>query len=149
MLLIWSQDEMEAADGGGFGAAGRSGQLLGAAANVSVTIFLPAGAPRLCGRNSGGGGGSSGDVQQCVSEQCAGAASRSHSTQTACATRANSRPGHGRPTSAQPAGESCSWHAASSVKKNNKTTSEEINENRHWRARTASDWKRLIFVKDT
>lgn len=111
---------MEAADGGGFGATGGSGQLLGAAADVSVTVFLPAGAPRVCGRNSGGGGGGSSDVQQCVSEQRTGAASRSLSAQTARAARANSRPGRERATGAQPAGEPCSWHAASSVKKQKK-----------------------------
>lgn len=112
---------MEAADGCGFGATGGSGQLLGAAADVSVTVFLPAGAPRVCGRNSGGGGGGgSSDVQQCVPEQRTGAASRSLSAQTARAARANSRPGRERATGAQPAGEPCSWHAASSVKRKKK-----------------------------
>lgn len=108
---------MEAADGGGVGATGRSWQLLGAAADVPVTVFLPAGPPRLCGRNSGGGGGGSSDVQQCVPEQRTGAPSRSHPAQTARAARANPWPGRERATGAQPAGEPCSRHAASPVKK--------------------------------
>lgn len=110
---------MEAADGGGVGAVGGSGQLLGASADVSLTVFLSAGSPWLSGRNSGRSGGGSSDVQQCVSEQRTGAASRSLSAQTARAARANSRPWRERATGAQPAGEPYSWHAASSVKKKN------------------------------
>lgn len=107
------QDQVEAADGGGPGAAGRSWELLGPAEDVSITLFLP---PEPAGQHGQhhGGRSSRGHVQQHVPDSTRAPSPASAAPGTPSAhPRLGSRGTAGLESLVQP----YPWHPAPSVKK--------------------------------
>jgi hypothetical protein len=83
------QDQVEAADGSGPGAAGRGGELLRAAEDVSIALFLSPKPAGQHGQHHGGRGGR-GHVQQHVPDS---SGPPSPAAAAAGATRAHPWPG--------------------------------------------------------
>lgn len=107
------QDQVEAADGGGPGAAGRSWELLGPAEDVSIALFLP---PEPAGQHGQhhGGRSSCGHVQQHVPDSARAPPPAAAAPGTPSAhPRLGSRGTAGLESLVQP----YSWHPAPSVKK--------------------------------
>lgn len=107
------QDEVEAADGGGPGAAGRGRELLGPAEDVPLALFLPPQPAGQHGQHDGSRGGR-GHVQQHVPDSPRAAPPAPAATGAAGAdTRAGAR----RAAGPQPPGQSHARHPAPPVKR--------------------------------